>query len=440
MSVLVVGLSHHTAPIEVLERMALGPLGALDLAGRVGRAEGVSESLVLATCNRVEVVVEAESFHGPLTSIGEELAQVTDLGLDELTEHLYVHYEDRAVSHVFSLACGLDSMAVGESQVLGQLREALAVAQHAGHVGSQLNPLFQQALRVGKRAHAETAIDAVAGSLVGLGLEQAGSVVPDLSGARTVVVGAGAMSGLAVATLARAGAGELTVVNRTAARAARLAAAHGGRAASWTDLEEVLAQAHLVISCTGAVGHVLDADLVARARQQSTTPLAVLDLALPRDVAPEVADLPGVHVWGLADIQAVRRSAVDTATADTAVHQVRDLVTAEVAAYLTDRRAQRVAPTVAALRARAHEVVDLEYDRLVQRLPELDDSARAEVRRTVQRVVDKLLHTPTVRVKELQSTGDSGDYAQALRALFDLDPHEIASVTSPPIVDVQVRP
>ncbi|MCE0485766.1 glutamyl-tRNA reductase [Ornithinimicrobium sediminis] len=440
MSVLVVGLSHHTAPIEVLERMALGPLGAIDLAARVGRAEGISECLVLATCNRVEVVVEAESFHGPLTAIGEELSRSTALGLEELTEHLYVHYEDRAVSHVFSLACGLDSMAVGESQVLGQLRDALSVAQHAGHVGPQLNPLFQHALRVGKRAHSETAIDAVAASLVGLGLERARTVLPDLSAARAVVLGAGSMSGLAAATLSRAGVGELVVVNRTAERAARLADAHGGRAAAWGDLAHVLSQADLVVSCTGAVGHVLDVPAVACARAAVDTPLVVIDLALPRDVAPQVGGLPGVHVWGLSEIQAGRRDTVADAVEGSAVAQVRDLVTAEVAAYLTDRRAQRVAPTVAALRARAHEVVDLEYARLLQRLPELDEASRSEVRRTVQRVVDKLLHTPTVRVKELQSGETSGDYAHALRELFDLDPHEVAAVTSPPRIRRRVRP
>lgn len=431
MSVLVVGLSHHTAPIDLLERAALGPLACAELAGRVRRAEAISEALVLATCNRIEVLVEAETFHGALSAIGGALAAATGLPLSELTNHLYVHYDDRAVSHVFSLACGLDSMAVGESQILGQLRDALAVGQRAGYVGPQLNPLLQHALRVGKQAHAETGIDAVARSLVGLGLERAVTVLPDLGAARAVVVGAGAMSGLSAATLARAGVGDLVVVNRTGERATRLAAAHGGRAVGWPDLESALGEADLVISCTGAVGAVLDEPVLRRARGERTGALVVLDLALPRDVAPAVATLPGIHLWGLADLQRAHRDRSAGAEHE-AVSAVRDLVTAEVAAFLIERRAQSVGPTVAALRARADDVVLREYGRLVQRVPDLDDAAQVEVRRALRRVVDKLLHTPTVRVKALQSGDDPGDYAHALRELFDLDPHDVATVATPP--------
>lgn len=433
MSVLVVGLSHHTTPIDVLERAVLGPLACAELAARVRRAEAVSESLVLATCNRVEVIAEVETFHGALTAIGESLSGATGVPLGELTRHLYVHYDDRAVSHLFSLACGLDSMAVGESQILGQLRDALAMGQHARYVGPQLNFLLQHALRVGKKAHAETGIDAVARTLVGLGLERADQVLPDLGAARAVVVGAGAMSGLSAATLARAGVGGLTVVSRTGERAAQLAAAHGGRAVDWAQLEQAVGEADLVVSCTGAVGHVLDETVLRRARGGRTQPVVVLDLALPRDVSPAVADMPGVHLWGLAELQRAHRER-GAGTEHEAVAAVRDLVTGEVAAFLVDRRAQQVGPTVAALRARADKVVDLEYRRLMQRLPDLDLSAQVEVRRTVKRVVDKLLHTPTVRVKALQSTDDAGDYAHALRELFDLDPHDVAAVASPPTI------
>ncbi|HSP59499.1 MAG TPA: glutamyl-tRNA reductase [Ornithinimicrobium sp.] len=449
MSVLVVGLSHRTAPIELLERAALGPDGARDLADRVRSGEHVEEALVLSTCNRLEVVVEAGTFHGALTEVGERICELTGIPREELNPHLYVHYDERAVSHLFGVACGLDSMAVGESQILGQLRGALASAQHDGRMGPVLNPLLQQALRVGKRAHAETPIDEVSRSLVAAGLDLAGEVLPDLTAARAVVVGAGAMSGLAVATLARAGVRDLTVVNRTADRAERLAAEHGAVTGDWVDVVDLAAGADLVITCTGAVGHVLETAALGRARDgagRDGIPTVLLDLALPRDVDPAVAALDGVRLWSLADLQVEMADGVTTGPGGAtgggtpagapgtvqAVEAVRDLVTAEVAAYLTERRAARLGPTLAALRTQAARVVDQEMVRLDQRVPHLADDERAEVRRTVQRVVDKLLHTPSVRVKQLQHGGEPADYGQALRELFDLDPAEPAVVRTPP--------
>ncbi|AXH97212.1 glutamyl-tRNA reductase [Ornithinimicrobium avium] len=437
MSVLVVGLSHRTAPMELLERAALGAEQARALAMQLHAGDHVEESLVLATCNRLEVVVEAATFHGALVRVGEALAEATGVARQELTPYLYVHHDQRAVAHLFEVACGLDSMAVGESQVLGQLREALRRSQLDRRVGPALNTLLQQALRVGKRAHAETGIDRVSHSLVGVGLALAAEELPSLVSARAVVVGAGAMSGLAVAELRRAGLADLTVVNRTRARADRLAAQHGATAADWSDLPALLGTADLVLTCTGAVGHVVGADELGRARAGAgtTSPLVVLDLALPRDVDPQVATLPEVRLRGLAELRDVLDGAPGGAARHDAVTAVRELVSAEVAGYLTERRAARLAPTLAALRSRAARVVDAEMARLDQRVPDLPDDERHEVRRTVQRVVDKLLHTPTVRVKELASGPEPADYGQVLRELFDLDPNEVA-VDAAPALDV----
>lgn len=442
MSVLIMGVSHHTAPIELLERAVLRAGDSRELAHRVQRSGHILESLVLSTCNRLEVIVEAETFHGAVIEIAEALGEATGLSQDELMPHLYVHYDERAVAHLFSLACGLDSMAVGESQILGQLRDALVTGQRDGRLGGSLNPLVQQALRVGKRAHAETTIDQVSRSLVTQGLERAHTVLHghDLGQARVVVVGAGAMSGLVLTTLERAGAKDVTVVNRTRARAERLAAGNGARAADWAELDPLVGRADLVIACTGALGYVIEPEALALARAQqghTEAPLVVLDLALPRDIHPDVTRLAGVHLWGLVELSAEQRAhqveperspGAGAGTAQTAVCAVRDLVTAEVAGYLTERRAARLGPTLAALRARASQVVEAEMRRLDQRIPQLPEHDRAEVRRAVERVVDKLLHTPTVRAKQLQS----GDYSQVLRELFDLDPRDVAVVAAPP--------
>jgi len=431
-SVLVIGLSHHSAPIALLEAAALDPTRVDELAGRVRRSDSVSEAVVLATCNRLEVYAEAVTFHGAVAAIGDALAAASGMPLSQLREHLYVHYEDRAVAHAFAVACGLDSMAVGEVQVLGQMRDALRSAQRTGHAGPALNSLFQHSLRVGKRAHSETAIDTVSQSLVEAALACAVETAGPLEQAHVLVVGAGGMSGLAAATAARRGAGRLTVVNRTAPKAQRLAESTGARTRPFADLDSAIAEADIVISCTGAVGHLITVARVAPAASvPMVRPTVFLDLAMPRDVEPGVADLPGARVVGLAELGA--RLAASSATAALPeVQEVTDLVTGEVADYLVARTATGVAPTVAALRARAADVVTVELARLDLRLPDLGGPARAELQRTVHRVVEKLLHTPTVRIKQLSVDGQGGDYAAALRELFDLDPHDVVSVCVPP--------
>lgn len=430
MSLVVMGLSHRSAPMGVLERAALDPAAVDALGATLLAGDHVAEAVVLATCNRLEVYAEAVTFHGAVDGIGAAVAQATGLSLADLTEHLYVHYEDRAVAHAFTVACGLDSMAVGEPQILGQLRGALECARANGAVGSTLNGLFQQALRVGKRAHAETGLDRVGASLVGAGLDAARERLGDLTRRRALVVGAGSMSALAATTLVREGVTDLVVVNRTLAKAEHLAGTLGASVEPWESLPAALASADLVVTCTGAVGHVITPDLMAGVARPVGQ--VIVDLALPRDVDPEVDAAPGVQVFPLAELgdRLSRRAEAGDGASD--LQAVRDLVTSEVAAYLVSARAQRVAPTVAALRARAAQVVDAELGRLDTRLPFLDDADRSEVSRTVHRIVEKLLHTPTVRVKEFAGRDEGGDYARALRELFDLDAREVATVSTPP--------
>jgi glutamyl-tRNA reductase len=428
-SLLVIGLSHRTAPIALLEAVAGAPAGAL--AHRVAASDAVGESLVLTTCNRLEVYAEAVTFHGAVAAIGEALAEASGVDRAELTAHLYVHYEDRAVAHAFAVAAGLESMAVGEAQVLGQLRDALRAGQRAGSVGESLNSLLQHALRVGKRAHHETAIDTVSRSLVEAGLDEAERALGDLGTHTVLVVGAGGMSSLAATTAARRRVGGLLVVNRTLSRGERLAAATGARAVAIDRLGDAIAEADVVISSTGSGQYLVGAEVVAAAAAARPRDRVFVDLGLPHDVDPVVADLPDTTLVGLGDLGALLAEGADVETLPE-VQAVRDLVTGEVAAYLASRMVKSVAPTVVALRSRAAAVVASEMERLDHRLPDLDDPTRLEIQHAVHRVVEKLLHTPTVRVKELTSDGHGEDYAAALRELFDLDPHTVAAVSTPP--------
>jgi glutamyl-tRNA reductase len=424
MSVLVIGISHRSAPVALLEKVALDPDGVVKLIGDVLDNEHVTEATVLATCNRCEVYADVDRFHGSVESISTLLCERAGVRPEDLVGNLYVHYDDAAVSHLFSVASGLDSMVVGESQILGQVREALRVGQETGTVGPALNLLFQQALRVGKRSHAETDIDHAAPSIVSAALERAATHLGTLEGRRALVVGAGAMAGLSVATLARAGISDVVVANRTTARADRLAQQYGARTIELADVPGALAEVDLLVSCTGSAGVLLPATTVAAARP-GREPLAILDLALPHDVDPAVADLPGVRLVGLATLA----RELEEGPAATDVEGVRSIVGEELSAFLGARRAASVTPTVVALRTMATGVVDAELDRLRSRLPDLDDAERAEVEQAIRRVADKLLHQPTVRVKELANSTGAVSYAAALAELFALDPEAVEAVT-----------
>ena len=389
MSVLVVGVSHNTAPVSVLEWLTLDADGLDKLVRSVGDGDHVLEGTVLATCNRIEIYTEVDRFHGSVEAVSRllcDLAARFGGEPEDVVPHLYVHYDDGAVSHLFHVASGLDSMVVGEGQILGQVRDALRVGQEAGTIGPALNALFQQALRVGKRVHAETDVDHAAPSVVSLALERAADEVGAVAGKRALVVGAGSMAGLAAATLTRLGVGELVVASRTEARALRLAEQYDGRAVPLTEVATVLAETDLLISCTGATGVVLPLSVVAAARAEGET------------------------------------SEVDS---------VRDIVAQEIAAFLAARASATVTPTVVALRTMATGIVDAEMERLTTRLPGLAPEVRAEVEHAVRRVADKLLHQPTVRVKELANETGAVSYATALAELFSLDPDAVERVTSP---------
>ncbi|MFF9274855.1 glutamyl-tRNA reductase [Streptomyces griseosporeus] len=562
MSLLVVGLSHRSAPVSVLERASLSTDAQVKLLQDTVAAEPAAEAAVLATCNRIELYADVDKFHAGVAELSTLLAQHSGVGLEELTPYLYVHYEDRAVHHLFSVACGLDSMVVGEGQILGQIKDSLAKAQDLHTAGRLLNDLFQQALRVGKRAHSETGIDRAGQSLVTFGLQQlarGGDVPAWAAGKKALVIGAGSMSSLAAATLARAGVAEVVVANRTFERAERLAeilnqaedADVVARAVPMESVAVELTRADVAVSCTGATGLVLTAEAVAAAvrgrvpdagavrepdaqlgagevpprfgpgaAQAAAAPAAeedscpldlsavqpgfsvmgeaavagmdaatleqhavwvdkgtvvqrredarsaaeadaeligalaatvatvgriperrrpepvdeavrpepvlfLLDLAMPRDIDAAAHRLAGVR---LVDIESLAEASADAPMAAD-VDQVRRIVADEVAAFGAAQRAAHITPTVVALRTMAADVVAGEIARLEGRLPGLDDKHRAEITQTVKRVVDKLLHAPTVRVKQLAAEPGGAGYADALRTLFDLDPETVASVS-----------
>ena len=431
MSVLLFGVSHRSAPVSVLEQLSRDESDQAKIVDQMLQSALVTEAMVLSTCNRVEIYAVVEAFHGGLSVIGQVLSEHSGMSLQDLTKYAYVRYAEAAVEHLFAVASGLDSAVIGEQQVLGQVRRAYASAESNQTVGRTLHELSQRALAVGKRVHSETGIDAAGASVVSVALETAEKKVGSLAGRSAVVVGAGSMGALAAKQLMRAGVERIHVVNRTLPRAKRLAENIRGygieaEAFPFDHLPPLLTDADIVVSCTGAVRPVVSlADVhrgLAHVREQKQ--LVICDLGMPRDVDPAVAGLPGVLVIDMDRI--LREPSARAAASD--AEAARAIVAAEVANYLAGQRVAEVTPTVTALRRRAADVVEAEMLRLDNRLPGLDAAHRDEVANTVRRVVDKLLHAPTVRVKQLASAPGGDSYAEALRELFELDQHAVDAV------------
>jgi glutamyl-tRNA reductase len=435
-SVLLFGVSHRSAPVSVLEQLSTDESDQIKIIDQMMQSPLVTEAMVLSTCNRVEVYAVVDAFHGGLAVIGQVLSEHSGMSLGDLTKYAYVRYSEAAVEHLFAVASGLDSAVVGEQQVLGQVRRAYAAAEANRTVGRVLHELAQRALAVGKRVHTDTAIDAAGASVVSVALGMADTKLGGLKGKTAVVVGAGAMGALSAAHLARAGVRDIHVVNRSLPRAQRLArkireSGAGAEALSFDRLASALADADVVVSCTGAVRPVVSlADvhhaLAAARRDETHQPLVICDLGMPRDVDPAVAGLPGVWVVDMDRVQ--REPSARAAAAD--AEAARQIVATEVATYLAGQRMAEVTPTVTALRQRAADVVEAELLRLDNRLPGLDTVHRDEVARTVRRVVDKLLHAPTVRIKQLASAPGGDSYAEALRELFELDQTSVDAVAT----------
>jgi glutamyl-tRNA reductase len=437
-NLLLVGASYRTAAVGTLERLAVRDNDLDAMLRRLLAQPYIGEVVVLSTCNRVEVYAAVSGFHGGLGDICSVLAEHSGLTAADLASHLYVHYDDAAVRHSFRVAAGLDSLVVGEAQILGQLRDAYHAATEADCAGRLMHELMQQALRVGKRAHAETGIDRAGQSVVTAALDVATThVAGGLAGRRALVVGAGAMGALSVATLTRAGIGPLQITNRGAQRAARLAEAYGATAVSFDDLDTVLTEVDIVVTATASVEPMLTRSRLARilaarsenARNENARtggdPLVVLDLAVPRDVEAGAAELDGLVVIDIDGLAAGRRTL--PAAAETAA--VEQIVSTEVEHFLGWLRGADIAPTVAALRTLADEVVSAELRRFALRRPELTEEQRGEVARTLHRVVQQLLHSPTVRVRQLAAEPGGDQYAALLRELFDLDVPQTTTTT-----------
>jgi glutamyl-tRNA reductase len=418
MPVLALGVSHRRAPVDLLERLAFGDEDYPKAYQRLAQLDSVAEGVILSTCNRVEVFAEVSLYHQGFQDLKRFLSESREVPVDDFAEPLYSHYEDDAAEHLFSVAAGLDSMVLGEPQILAQVRAAFRRARAEGATGPALSAMFNQAVRVGRRARAETGIGASPAAFVDAGADLAEQHLGGLSGRSALVVGAGTMSALAIETLRGRNVGELLVLGRRPERAERLASRAGARHGSLDDLSEAMIAADVVVSSTTATGIVIRAEGVA-ARAAEERPLFLLDLAVPRDVDPAVSGLPGVRLCDIDDL----RTAVGRLREGAAAEVVRAeaILREETHRYAARRREARLAPLIEALHARGEEVRAAELRKMASRLASLSDRDREVIEALTGRIVRRLLHDPVVRLKDLTGRGIEDPHAQALADLFGLD-------------------
>ena len=417
MAVLALGISFRRAPIDLLERLAFTE-GDLSKAYRHARElDGIDEAVVLSTCNRVELYGSVPSYHAGFLALKRLLIETRGVAEEQLADGLYAHWERDAVDHLFSVAGGLDSMVLGETQIQSQVREALRLADREEAAGTQMKGLFHAATRTGRRIRQETSLGAAPDAFVGRGASLAEEVLGGLAGRSVVVVGAGTMASLAVKHLRQRGVGSMHILNRSLPHARALAERTGADHGDLDALPTALGEADLVVSATGATGTVVHADVLRAARPASAARLVLLDLAVPRDVEPEAGSLPGVT---LIDVDALRDRG--GAIEDDAIARAREIVSEEVRRFVVRRRGDQLAPLIRALRRRGDAVLQGELERQAGRLHDLTPDERAAVEALARGIVAKLLHDPIVALKERSEPGSGRTHATLLAELLGLDP------------------
>jgi glutamyl-tRNA reductase len=418
MSIVVIGVNHRSGPLEILERLAIPADEQGKAIGGLVARHNIREAVVLCTCNRTEIYAVAERFHGAYADIRDFFCDLAGLDADELHPHLYSQHDDAAVTHLFEVAAGLDSAVLGESEILGQVRAAWELAQEEGGAKATLNLLFRHAIETGKRARTETSIGRGTASVSHAAVEMATERLGSLIGRRVLVVGAGTMGEGIATALIHAGANNVGVANRTAERAQQLAERIGGSVVPFADLPRALAETDVLLTCTGSGSTVIDFDLLESSRGRSSSPLLIVDIAIPRDVAPEVTLLDNVTLLNLDDLRDWAGRALVLRAGE--AHRVSTIVSEEVERFGVEATARQAAPLVAQLHQRGEAIRLAEIERFTARLASLDSAQRAALEAVTKGIVAKLLHTPSVKLKDEAGTPQGERNASTIRDLFDL--------------------
>ncbi len=431
MSIILAGVSHHNTPLSIRERLYFPETHMDEWLDRLAGYSGLDERIILSTCNRVEVYSAAENFDQGLDAIHRFFLESRDIGADELNAHLYVHREAEATRHLFTVASSLDSMVVGEPQILGQVKEAYRVAQASGHAGKALTNLFSRAFRVAKKIREQTPIGESPVSVSSVAVDLAKRIFGSLAGKNVLLLGAGEMGEAAARHLKASGADNLHVANRTLARAQELATRLKGGVVSFDNLEGALIDADIVIASTASQGFILDKPIVASAlEQRRDAPVFLIDIAVPRNVAPDVNDLEDAYLYDVDDLQSV--AADNLRGREEIARDARAILESEVQTYLARQQAEELRHTFAAIRFFAESMRQEEIQKTFQRLPELGEEGRDALDAMTKALVNKLLHHPFAVLRQMSEEDVEGISVESVQKLFGVEPESDESPPMPP--------
>lgn len=419
MSVLAIGLNHRTAPLELLERLS-APHGNLPKTlGRLDELPNVDETVVLSTCNRLEVYAWAEKFHSAYEHIYDHLAEQASVAATEMSDSVYSLYGADAVRHLYAVVSGLDSVVLGEAEIQGQVKRAWQTAEAAGTAGGNLSPLFRQALGVGRRIRTETQVGRELTSVSEAAVALASEVLGGFAGRRIAVLGAGEMGGGMAKAIAPVRGAELVLASRSWQRAQELALMLGARAVHLDELAAELVRADVLFTSTAASSLVMDVDELEKVMaERGGRELLVVDIAVPRDVDPAATALDGLRLCDMSDVRSF--AAANGGHTEAETRRAWAIVHAEAERHGDQVAGRDVAPLISEFRRRICDISQAEFERFDARLASLDVEQRRAVEALVHGIVNKVLHEPTVRLKEAAPDGGSEQLAGALRELFDI--------------------
>jgi glutamyl-tRNA reductase len=418
-SLIVVGLNHRSVPVELLERMSVPQHRLPKVLGDLAARENLLEVVVLSTCNRTEIYARCTRFHAAVGDVREFLGSFSGYEPDDFADHLYTYFDEAAIAHLFSVGAGLDSMIVGEHEILGQVREAWEVAVAEGAANTSLSQLFRHAVESGKRVRTETGIGRHPVSIPSAAVTVAAEHLGALDGAKVLVIGAGQMGRGLASTLRSRGTEHIWIANRSPERAQALADDVGGVALPLSEVADTLVDADVAFTSTASSDVLLERATVEMVMAcRNGRPLLLVDVALPRDVDPGVGEINDVTLLDLDDLKDYAQRSAERRRAE--IGKVRLILSAEIERYRAERAARDVAPLVTALHALGEDVREHELERFASKLASLTPEQREAVEALTRGIVKKLLHEPTVRVKDAAGSARGDYYVDALGALFDL--------------------
>lgn len=422
MHILAVGLNHRTAPVEIRERFAIAEHALPEALQQLRTTKSVLECVVVATCNRTEIYVVVDRLHMCGLFIRSFMEKFFQIPRQEFTNYLYMYEDDHAIDHLFRVASGLDSMVLGETQILGQVKDSFLLAQELGTTGTWFNMLFKQAITMAKRAHAETSIGETAVSVSYAAVELGKRIFGQFTKKKVLILGAGKMSELTVKHLYANGADEVVVANRTLTRAEQLAAKFNGTACTISEGIARLHEMDIVISSTGADGFVLSMDQLQESmKKRKNRPIFMIDIAVPRDLDPAMAQIQNVFLYDIDDLEGIVESNMEQRRKEAA--KIEAMIATEIAAFRNWLKTLGVSPLIYALQQKSSQIHQETMDSLFKKLPDLDEHEAKVIRKLTKSIVNQMLHDPILRIKEMAVEKNSDEALKMFTQIFALEEH-----------------